>query len=182
MQTNTASQRQLSVTALTGSISTAGASGTLQSLADRSHRRHSYPNQHTNDEIKLILNIRRRNPNAGIVVFWVKLRQRGYTRSISGLYRFLCKRGVMAVKLPNLKYTPKPYEQMQHPGQRVQMDVKFVSKACMAGRQEPTQCFQYTLYNKPLSKDCATLYSFMFRPFHIGYYIPMLPYCYQTSI
>lgn len=31
------------------------------------------------EEIKLILNMRHRNPNAGIVVFWVKL------RSISGL-------------------------------------------------------------------------------------------------
>ena len=67
--------------------------GTLQSLADRSHRPHSHPNQHTAEEIKLILNMRRRNPNAGIVVFWVKLRKRGYTRSISGLYRFLRKRG-----------------------------------------------------------------------------------------
>ena len=70
--------------------------GTLQSLADRSHRPHHHPNQHTPEEIKLILNMRRRNPNTGIVVLWVKLRQKGYTRSISGLYRFLRKRGAMA--------------------------------------------------------------------------------------
>ena len=30
-------------------------------------------------ELKLIQNMRRRNPNAGLVVFWVKLRQRGYS-------------------------------------------------------------------------------------------------------
>ena len=84
--------------------------GTLQSLADRSHRPHHHPNQHRPEEIKLIDNMRRRNPNTGLVVFWVKLRQRGYTRSISGLYRFLRKRGQMAVKLPNPKYIPKPYE------------------------------------------------------------------------
>ena len=42
--------------------------GTLQSLADRSHRPHSHPNQHTAEEIKLILDMRHRNPNAGIVV------------------------------------------------------------------------------------------------------------------
>ena len=36
--------------------------GTLQSLADRSHRPHSHPNQHTPGEIKLILDMRRRNP------------------------------------------------------------------------------------------------------------------------
>ena len=80
--------------------------GTLQSLEDRSHRPHSHPNQHRPEEIKLIDDMRRRNPEAGLVVFWVKLRQRGYTRSISGLYRLLRKRGQMAVKLPNPKYVP----------------------------------------------------------------------------
>ena len=78
--------------------------------------------------------MRRRNPNAGIVVFWVKLRQRGYTRSISGLYRFLRKRGQMAVKRPNPKYIPKPYEKMTHPGQRVQIDVKYVPASCLVGQ------------------------------------------------
>ena len=107
--------------------------GTLQSLEDRSHRPHSHPNQHRADEIKLIDDMRRRNPNAGLVVFWVKLRQRGYERSISGLYRFLRSRGQMAVKLPNPKYVPKPYENMQYPGQRVQIDVKFVPASCLVG-------------------------------------------------
>lgn len=107
--------------------------GTLQSLADRSHRPRSHPNQHRAEEIKLIEDMRRRNPHDGIVVFWVKLRQRGYTRSISGLYRFLKKRGRMAVKLPNPKYIPKPYEQMQYPGQRVQIDVKYVPASCLVG-------------------------------------------------
>ena len=107
--------------------------GTLQSLEDRSHRPHSHPNQHRADEIKLIDDMRRRNPNAGLVVFWVKLRQRGYERSISGLYRFLQKHGQLAVKLPNPKYTPKPYEKMRYPGQRVQIDVKFVPASCLVG-------------------------------------------------
>ena len=40
--------------------------GTLHSLEDRSHRPHRHPNQHTPEEIKLILNMRHRNPNAGI--------------------------------------------------------------------------------------------------------------------
>lgn len=77
--------------------------------------------------------MRRRNPNAGLVVFWVKLRQHGYTRSVAGLYRFLQKNGQMAAKLPNPKYVPKPYEQMRYPRQRVQIDVKYVPKACLVG-------------------------------------------------
>ena len=118
--------------------------GTLQSLADKSHRPHHHPNQHTEEELKLISDMRRRNPNAGLVVFWVKLRQRGYSRSITGLYRVLCKQGNMAIKPPNPKYVPKPYEKMEYPGQRVQIDVKFVPSACLVGEAAGKKFYQYT--------------------------------------
>jgi transposase len=55
--------------------------GTLQSLADRSHRPHSHPNQHQPEEIRLICNMRRRNSNTGLVVFWVKLQMKTSTRT-----------------------------------------------------------------------------------------------------
>ena len=88
------------------------------------------------EEIQLIRNMRRRNPHTGLVTFWVKLRQRGYTRSITGLYRFLKKQGMTAQKLPNPKYVAKPYEQMLYPGQRIQIDVKFVPSVCLVGDAE----------------------------------------------
>ena len=118
--------------------------GTLQSLSDRSHRPYYHPNQHTVEELQLISNMRRRNPHAGLVVFWVKLRQRGYSRSITGLYRVLRKQGEMAVKPPNPKYIPKPYEQMDFPGQRVQIDVKFVPSVCLVGDAAGKKFYQYT--------------------------------------
>ena len=118
--------------------------GTLQSLADKSHRPHHHPNQHTEAELKLIADMRRRNPHAGLVVFWVKLMQRGYTRSITGLYRVLRRQGDMAVKPPNPKYIAKPYEQMNYPGQRVQIDVKFVPEACIVGDAAGQKFYQYT--------------------------------------
>lgn len=93
--------------------------GTLSSPEDRSHRPHSHPDQHTPEEINLILNMCRRNPHAGIVVFWIKLRQRGYKRSISRLYRSLRKRNAMAIKPPNPQYIPKPYEKMQYRGYKM---------------------------------------------------------------
>ena len=43
--------------------------GSLESLRDRSRRPHSHPNQHSPAEIKLISDMRRRNPDAGLVVF-----------------------------------------------------------------------------------------------------------------
>lgn len=118
--------------------------GSMESLRERSRRPLHHPNQHTPEEIRLIHNMRRRNPDAGLVIFWVKLMQRGYTRFIPGLYRFLRKQGLMAVKPPNPKYAAKPYEQMNYPGQRIQIDVKFVPSACLANGAKGQKFFQYT--------------------------------------
>ena len=118
--------------------------GSWDSLRNRSRRPHHHPNQHTPDEIKLIYDMRRRNPHAGLIVFWVKLMQRGYKRSIPGLYRFLRKQGMMAEKPTNPKYVPKPYEQMRYPGQRFQIDVKFVPSACLVNQAKGQKFFQYT--------------------------------------
>ena len=45
-----------------------------------------HPNQHTEEEVKLIKNYKRNNKETGLVVLWLKLRQAGYTRTIQGLY------------------------------------------------------------------------------------------------
>ena len=118
--------------------------GDIQSLANKSHRPHHHSNQHTEAELQKIKNFRRRNPNTGLVVLWVKLRRSGYTRSITGLYRVLRRQGQMAVKLPNPKYIPKPYEKMRFPGERVQIDVKFVPEACIVGDAAGEKFYQYT--------------------------------------
>lgn len=123
--------------------------GSLGSLKDYSRRPKHHPNQHTEEELKLIRDMRRRNPNAGLVVFWVKLRQRGYTRSISGLQKVLKRTGQTGEKLPNPKYKPKPYEKMLYPGQRGQIDVKFVPKSCLVGEAAIDGGFyQYTFIDE----------------------------------
>lgn len=118
--------------------------GSWDSLRDRSRRPHHHPNQHTEEEIKLINNMRRRNPHDGLVVFWVKLRQRGYKRSITGLYRFLRKKTLMPTKPKKPKYIPKPYEKMSYPGQRFQIDVKAVPSSCLVNEAKGQKFYQYT--------------------------------------
>jgi transposase InsO family protein len=118
--------------------------GTLESLKLKSRRPHSHKNQHTEEELKKIREYRRRNPHAGLVVLWVKLMQSGYKRSISGLYKVLRREGLTVIKPANPKYIPKPYEQMQYPGQRVQVDVKHVPASCIVGQEESTKWYQYT--------------------------------------
>ena len=95
--------------------------GSIESLACRSRRPHSHPNQHTEAELKLIRDMRRRNPKLGIVELWSRLRKRGYSRCIESLWRVLRREGLAAKEKSRKKYTPKPYEQMQYPGQRVQI-------------------------------------------------------------
>ena len=116
--------------------------GSIESLACRSRRPHSHPNQHTEAELKLIGDMRRRNPKLGIVELWSRLRKRGYSRCIESLWRVLRREGLAAKEKPRKKYTPKPYEQMQYPGQRVQIDVKVVPRSCIADPE--LKLYQYT--------------------------------------
>lgn len=101
--------------------------GTAKSLKNKSRKPHSHPNQHTQEEIKLIKDYKYKNKDTGLVVLWVKLNRAGYTRTITSLYRVMQRLGIYN-KAPSKKkeYEPKPYEQMKYPGERVQVDVKYV--------------------------------------------------------
>ena len=116
--------------------------GSIESLACQSRRPHSHPNQHTEKELALIRNMRRRNLNLGIVELWARLRNRGCTRCVESLWRVLRREGLAEEDKPRKKYTPKPYEQMQRPGQRIQIDVKVVPRSCIADPQP--KLYQYT--------------------------------------
>ena len=116
--------------------------GTMESLACESRRPHHHPKQHTEEELTLIRNMHRRNPKIGVVELWARLRKRGYTRCVESLWRILRREGMAAKEKPKKKYHPKPYEQMQYPGQRIQIDVKVVPRYCIADPQ--LKLYQYT--------------------------------------
>ena len=116
--------------------------GTEASLACQSRRPHSHPNQHTEAELKLIRDMRRRNPDLGLPELWYRLKKRGYSRRPESLFRVMRKLGLSPQPKRQEPYKPKPYEQMQYPGQRVQIDVKVVPLRCLANPDE--RLFQYT--------------------------------------
>lgn len=99
--------------------------GTVESLSCQSRRPHSHPNQHTEEELKLIRDMRRRNPTLGLPELWYRLKLRGYTRRPESLFRVLRRLGMTPQPKPKKPYKPKPYEQMQYPGQRVQVVLLF---------------------------------------------------------
>ena len=121
--------------------------GTLASLANKSRRPHRSPRAHTEKEIKMIKNYKYKNKETGLVVLWVKLRRAGYTRSITSLYRMMIKMGIY-MKAPSKKkvYEPKTYQQMKYPGERVQVDVKYVPSKCLTEelKEKGERYYQYT--------------------------------------
>lgn len=121
--------------------------GTLESLKDKSRRPHSHPNQHTEEEIKLIKNYKRNNKETGLVVLWIKLRQAGYTRTIQGLYHVMQRIGIYE-KTPSKKKESEPNEWIsgKYPGEKIQVDVKYVPKKCMSKelQEKGERFYQYT--------------------------------------
>ena len=125
--------------------------GRIEALASKSRRPKSHPNAHTKAELKLIRAMRRRNPSIGLQDLWLRLRKRGYTRTQPALFKVL-KRLNMPTS-PKSQPSPtcrksKPYEQMNYPGERIQIDVKYVPKACLSPefirRYGSTELYQYT--------------------------------------
>ena len=124
--------------------------GNIESLRGYSKRPKNSPNIHTEQEVQQIKNLLRRNPDIGIVDLWHKLRAKGYARSLSGLHKALGRMQMCthASSRPSPTYKPKPYKPMTHPGERIQIDVKYVPKECLSPRLSRngnyTQFFQYT--------------------------------------
>ena len=116
--------------------------GNIRSLENKSKRPKSHPNQHTQDEIKLIKDMFKKNKDTGLVVLWVKLKQKGSTRSCSSLYNQL-KKLELKFNTPKKKKKrkSKPYVQMTFPRERIRIDVKTVPTRCIVGQ---FKLYQYT--------------------------------------
>lgn len=113
--------------------------GTWQSLKERSHRPHHHPNEHTEEEKELIL---RRYPRYkdDMIMLWDSLKKSGYKRSYSSLIRVVRKWVKPEIGRRTAR-KPKPYERAAYPGQKIQIDVKFVPSYCVANGEK---YYQYT--------------------------------------
>ena len=110
-----------------------------KSLIDKSHRPHHHPNEHTPQEKAMIL---RRYPRYkdDKIQLWDSLRKSGYTRSYTSLVRIL-KKLIKPESEEKQAKQSKPYQRAEYPGQKVQVDVKFVPSYCVVSGK---QYYQYT--------------------------------------
>ena len=122
--------------------------GERQSLADRSHKPLSpHPNSHTEEELKWIMDLHRRNPNISVCELYGKLRQnKSYKRHPGSLYRVFVRLGyrktVESTKKKS-RHTGK-YDTPTRLGEKWQMDVKYVPTACYSGT-DGERFYQYTM-------------------------------------
>ena len=123
--------------------------GTKESLMDKSHRPKSkHPTEHSEEEIKWIKDIVRRNPHITLNEIWYKLkRNKGYKRKTTSLYRVLRKLGYyneIEIKGTSKKHNKK-YDTPKNLGEKWQIDVKYVPQECKANSlPADKRYYQYT--------------------------------------
>lgn len=110
-----------------------------KSLLDKSHRPHHHPNEHTPEEKEMILK-RYAYYKDDMIMLWDSLRKDGYKRSYTSLVRVVTKWIRPEIKKKQER-KPKPYQRAEYPGQKVQVDVKFVPSYCVVNGQK---YYQYT--------------------------------------
>lgn len=119
--------------------------GTVLSLANKSRRPHSHPNQHTEQELELLGKKYRYHKHEGLGQVYRKCMDAGYMRS----YESMCKQirklknyeKPQKISYPKSKYTPL---QGRYPGEFVEIDVKYVPRECIGFASDYERYYQIT--------------------------------------
>ena len=112
--------------------------GTPGSLEELSRKPHHCPRAQEAREIKLVLRMRKKY-REDLLLGYQKACQHGYTRSY-GCFKRTANREIPLKKKPP-KRQNKPYQRAEYPGQKVQIDVKFVPSYCVT---DGRKYYQYT--------------------------------------
>ncbi len=116
--------------------------GTVNSLLDRSHRPKTSPRAHTEQELKQIRRRLKKYKWSDLLLAYQELVERdGYTRSYGGFERIATKLKAAKPTKKKAKKKPKPYQRADYPGQKIQIDVKYVPRYCVA---DGKKYYQYT--------------------------------------
>ena len=111
--------------------------GSAASMVYRSRRPHTHPNRHTDAELKLIRDMRRRNHTPGIVELRHRLRQRGFIRCPESLFRVMRKVGLFP------KEKSKLYRQAPRHREHVRVDIKAVPHSRIADHKRFYSCHAF---------------------------------------
>ncbi len=102
--------------------------GSIESLKDRSRRPHNSPRKQSEKELRLVERLTRKYQKDRLLGYEVAI-SKGYSRSYACFKRTSAKLEGTAVKEKKCRAN-KPYTPADYPGQKVQLDVKFVPAHC----------------------------------------------------
>ena len=106
--------------------------GTVKSLMYKSKRLKSHPNQHTEQEIKLIMRKYKKYGFEGMVEVYVQAQKEGYSRSYDSMCKKIRQIRDNKVVVKKKKYKSKlNVEKAKYPGEKVQIDIKYIPKECI---------------------------------------------------
>ena len=106
--------------------------GTWQSLVEQSRRPHSSPRAHTAEEIRQIRRLAKKHNWEDLILAYQEMREKyGYMRSYGGFKRIVAKLKAAKGNKKRKGRKNKPYQRAEYPGQKVQVDVKFVPEMCI---------------------------------------------------
>ena len=129
--------------------------GTIDSLRDRSHRPHNSPNAHSEAEKAMIKNALKKVGWRDLILAYQRIRTRGYTRSYGAFKRIASKLKASKHKKVKQKKKPKPYTKADYPGQKVQVDVKYVPSECIVGSK---RYYQFTAVDEHIRWTYRQMY------------------------
>ncbi len=112
--------------------------GTVRSLSLKSRKPLSHPHSHTDDELSLIKRMLKRNGIYGLAEVYVRCQSQGYTRSFGSMCRQIRQKGYLKPKIKRKSYTRYTQVDGSYPGDKVQVDIKYV----------PAECIKFPSYGK----------------------------------
>lgn len=123
--------------------------GTVASLENRPRTPHHSPRRQTETELQLVKKCAKKY-NGDPLLGYERACEHGYKRSY-GCFKRTARRLIQSETKKRKKRKNKPYQRAEYPGQKVQIDVKFVPSYCVVDGQK---YYQFT------AKDECTRWTF----------------------
>ena len=122
--------------------------GTRESLLDKSRKPKTNPKTCTQEEVELVIKIWKEHGWAGgDYVFGILLREHGFKRKQGVMYK-IARKHKLIKKKEKKKRENKPYHTAKYPGEKAQMDVKYVPQDALPREFEGEKWYQYTIIDE----------------------------------
>lgn len=119
--------------------------GSVRSLALKSRRPKNHPNAHTEEEFRLIKAMYKRNGKYGLAEVYVRCKSKGYKRSFGSMCKQIRDKEIAKAKVKKKKsYTKYNKLEGKYPGDKVQVDIKYVPQSSIQFPCYDTKYYQIT--------------------------------------